>query len=105
MSETLVPGHPSRVAQFVVKDQQRLAATAFDHYELGASNVLGFFGRLDHIAHHTAWGAMRASVLRPLRHRDAIEFGPAMGVPRHWIDGKGSGSTFAGPGGEQSDGN
>src|SRR5215468_3515936 len=105
MRETLVPGHPSRVAQLVVKNQQRLAAAAFDHHESGASNVLSFFGRLDHIAHHTASGSMRASAPRPPRHCDAIEFGPAMGVPRHWIDGKGGGSIFAGPGAEQSHAN
>src|SRR5215469_1174310 len=93
MRETLVPGHPARVAQLVVKNQQRLPAAAFDHYELSAVNVQGLFGRLDHIAHHTAAGVLHE--IRPPRHRDAIEFGPAMGVARHWIDGKGSGSIFA----------
>src|SRR5215469_5500021 len=105
MRESFVPGHPARVAQLVVKNQQRLAAAAFDHYDLGAVNVQGFFGRLDHIAHHTASGSMRACEPPPLRHCDAIEFGPAMGVPRHWIDGKGSGSISAGRGWEQADAN
>src|SRR5262245_62987198 len=105
MRETLVPGHPARVAQLVVENQQRLAAAAFDHYELGAVNVQSFFGRRDHIAHHPVAGVLRTSEARPLRHCDAIEFGPAMGVPRHWIDGKGSGSISAGLGWEQSDAN
>jgi hypothetical protein len=49
MSESLVPGHPTRVSELVVQDEERLARARFHHYQFGARDVEFFLGGFDHI--------------------------------------------------------